>query len=108
MGFVNFSHNQITARFINSGFQSITPRTHGVFIRDKSDVVGWYRADSSYSYYGKKNGYDRAKGLVREAIDAAEAAGIDFSIYDNDNDGYVDGIILAHAVDQLNVKMYLP
>ena len=62
-----------------------------------ADVVGWYRADSSFSYYGKKNGYDRAKGLVREAIDAAEAAGIDFSIYDNDNDGYVDGIILAHA-----------
>ena len=62
-----------------------------------ADVVGWYRADSSYAYYGKKNGYDRTKGLVREAVDAAEAAGIDFSIYDNDNDGYVDGIILVHA-----------
>ncbi len=62
-----------------------------------ADVVGWYRADSSYAYYGKKNGYDRTKGLVREAVDAAEAVGIDFSIYDNDNDGYVDGIILVHA-----------
>ena len=47
-----------------------------------ADVVGWYRADSSYAYYGKKNGYDRAKVLVREAVDAAESAGIDFSIYD--------------------------
>ena len=32
-----------------------------------------------------------------QAVDAAESAGIDFSIYDNDNDGYVDGIILVHA-----------
>ena len=62
-----------------------------------ADVVGWYRADSSYVYYGKKNGYDRTKGLVREAVDAAEAAGIDFSIYDNDKDGSIDGIILVHA-----------
>ena len=62
-----------------------------------ADVVGWYRADSAYLYYGKKNGYDRTKGLVREAVDAAEAAGIDFSIYDNDKDGSIDGIILVHA-----------
>ncbi len=62
-----------------------------------ADVVGWYRADSAHLYYGKKNGYDRTKGLVREAVDAAEAAGIDFSIYDNDKDGSIDGIILVHA-----------
>lgn len=35
--------------------------------------------------------------LVQEAIDAAETAGVDFSIYDNDNDGNVDGIIVIHA-----------
>ena len=62
-----------------------------------ADVLGWYRADSSYAYYGKKNGYDRTRLLVREAVDEAEAAGIDFSNYDNDKDGYVDGIILVHA-----------
>ncbi|MBT5506592.1 MAG: M6 family metalloprotease domain-containing protein [Flammeovirgaceae bacterium] len=62
-----------------------------------ADVVGWYRADSAYEYYGKKNGYERTRGLVREAVDAAEAAGVDFSIYDNDEDGYIDGIILVHA-----------
>ena len=62
-----------------------------------ADVVGWYRADSAYEYYGKKNGYERTRGLAREAVDAAEAAGVDFSIYDNDEDGYIDGIILVHA-----------
>jgi len=62
-----------------------------------ADVVGWYRADSAYEYYGKKNGYERARALAREAVDAAEVAGIDFSIYDNDKDGNIDGIILVHA-----------
>ena len=37
IGFVNFSHNQITARFVNSGLQSITPSVHGIFFRDNSD-----------------------------------------------------------------------
>ena len=29
-----------------------------------ADVVGWYRADSAYQYYGKKNGYERTRGLA--------------------------------------------
>ena len=62
-----------------------------------ADVVGWYRADSAYAYYGNQNGYDRSRGLVREAVDAAENAGIDFANYDNDADGYVDGVIVVHA-----------
>ena len=62
-----------------------------------ADVVGWYTAANSYEYYGKKNGYERAQELVREAVDAAETAGVDFSIYDNDKDGYVDGVIVVHA-----------
>ena len=35
--------------------------------------------------------------LVAEAIDAAEARGVDFSKYDNNNDGNVDGVIVIHA-----------
>ncbi len=34
--------------------------------------------------------------FARQAIDAAEAAGIDFSQFDNDGDGYVDGIAIIH------------
>ncbi|MDB4315441.1 M6 family metalloprotease domain-containing protein, partial [Cyclobacteriaceae bacterium] len=62
-----------------------------------ADVVEWHTADSAYQYYGKKNGYERAQELVREAVAAAEIAGVDFSIYDNDKDGYVDGVIVVHA-----------
>ncbi len=62
------------------------------------NVVGWTRAKNSYqSYSHGKNGFDGARGLVAEAIDAAEARGVDFSKYDNNNDGNVDGIIVIHA-----------
>jgi M6 family metalloprotease-like protein len=62
-----------------------------------TDVFGWYTAAHPYAYYGTVNGDARATYLVREAVDAAEAAGVDFSKYDNDKDGVVDGIIIAHA-----------
>jgi len=62
-----------------------------------TDVFGWYTAANNYTYYADDNGTVRARELGREAVDAAEAAGVDFSIYDNDNDGNVDGVIFVHA-----------
>ncbi|WP_339812931.1 M6 family metalloprotease domain-containing protein [uncultured Imperialibacter sp.] len=62
-----------------------------------ADVFGWYTAENNYEYYGDENGDNVARELVGEAIDAAEAADVDFSIYDNDNDGFVDGVIIVHA-----------
>ena len=61
------------------------------------DVFGWYRANNNYAYYGSANGHSRAAELVREAVDAAEIAGVDFSRYDNDSDGDVDGILAVHS-----------
>jgi M6 family metalloprotease-like protein len=61
------------------------------------DVFGWYTAKNSYSYYGENNGDDRARMLVAEAVDAAEKAGVNFSYYDNDGDGYVDNLMVAHS-----------
>ncbi len=41
--------------------------------------------------------YQNNWGLfTRHAVDAAEAAGLDFSQFDNDNDGWVDGIAIIH------------
>jgi M6 family metalloprotease-like protein len=63
-----------------------------------ADVFGWYTAENDYDYYGEENNDDNlARELVGEAIDAAEDAGVDFSIYDNDSDGFVDGVIIVHA-----------
>jgi len=62
-----------------------------------ADVFGWYTAENNYDYYGYLNGFQRSRVLMAEAIDAAEAAGVDFSQYDNDGDGKVDAVIGVHA-----------
>ncbi len=63
------------------------------------DVFGWYTAENSYLNYGKSSSnYNYNVGtLIRKAIMAADSAGVDFSQYDNDKDGYLDGLIIMHA-----------
>ncbi|MCK3685843.1 M6 family metalloprotease domain-containing protein [Maribellus sp. YY47] len=67
-----------------------------------STIHGWYHASDSLAYYGGNNDEDEIRDvnhreLAKEAIDAAENGGVDFSEFDNDNDGYVDGVIIVHA-----------
>jgi M6 family metalloprotease-like protein len=62
-----------------------------------ADVFGWYTADSGYAYYANSEGKTRARQLVANAVDSAEKSGVDFSKYDNDKDGYVDGVVVIHA-----------
>lgn len=66
----------------------------------ESTVFGWVMADSSYKYYGKSSpSYSMAtRQLLLGALkDANDSFNIDFSIFDNDSDGFVDGVILMHA-----------
>jgi len=63
-------------------------------------VIGWLHASESLAYYGGNDDDDddlRPRELVREAIDSAEAHGVDFSIFDNDGDGSMDGVQIIHA-----------
>ncbi|MEW5922425.1 MAG: M6 family metalloprotease domain-containing protein [Candidatus Zixiibacteriota bacterium] len=67
------------------------------------EVYGWYRAANSHGYYtdyctGGGGGIypNSPERLVEEAIELADAD-IDFSLYDNDNDGRVDGLFVVHA-----------
>lgn len=66
-------------------------------------VSGWYTAPQPHDYYCDKcpgaNNNLTYRQFVRAAVDAAEDAGVDFSEYDNDNDGKVDGIAVIHAGD---------
>ncbi len=55
------------------------------------DVAGPYTAANNMAYYR-----DRASTLVREGVLAANPT-IDFSQYDNDNDGYVDAVYMIFA-----------
>ncbi|MCC7479553.1 M6 family metalloprotease domain-containing protein [bacterium] len=74
---------------------------------DKLDIqgqaYGWHRASKPRSYYhpDDNNGYptdgERRNEVVQEAILAADAAGEDFSQYDNDGDGYVDYFLVIWA-----------
>lgn len=61
------------------------------------DVFGWYTALHNYEYYGDDEGDQVARELVREAVNAAEAAGVNFSLYDNDDDGVVDNVMVVHS-----------
>ncbi len=65
---------------------------------------GWYRASQSYKYYTNfcdgSTGFgpypNNAQRLVEEAINLADAD-VDFSQFDNDGDGVVDGLFVIHA-----------
>ncbi len=64
------------------------------------DVVGPYRVSKGWQYYGTNDsaGYDLYPGkFVGEAVDMAEQAGVDFSVYDNDADHIADTVIVIHA-----------
>lgn len=63
--------------------------------------LGWYRAPQTYSYYVNNNyGFgtypQNAQKLTEDLIALADAS-VDFSQFDNDLDGTVDGLIIAHA-----------
>lgn len=68
------------------------------FIMD-IDVAGPYTLPNTMAYYGGNNSYGSDQNMdyfVRHAIDAANPD-VDFSDYDNDNDGRVDAIHIIFA-----------
>jgi immune inhibitor A len=77
--------------------------SHGDFtISKQSNVEGWVRAPQNYSYYvgdsfGFYNDYpNNVQKLVEDACALADPY-VDFSQYDGDADGIVDGIFIVHA-----------
>ncbi len=64
-----------------------------------SGVAGWYTASKRHNYYGRNDiyGYDvHPAELVIEALQAADAAGLNFAPYDMDGDCYVDVVAIVH------------
>ncbi len=65
------------------------------------DVFGWYRLENDYEYYvDSRNGFGQfprnAAGLVRDLLTMANED-VDYSDYDNDEDGMVEGLFIVHA-----------
>ena len=67
------------------------------FVFDVSSVV---TLPGKREYYGRNNGYgndSRPEEMVMDACRLAAQAGTDFSIYDDDNDGFVDNVFIFFA-----------
>ncbi|MBO7455159.1 MAG: M6 family metalloprotease domain-containing protein [Paludibacteraceae bacterium] len=63
------------------------------------DVVGPVTLSQKYSYYGGNNSNDEDKNpeqMIKEACELVDDE-VDFSIYDNNGDGYVDFVYVIYA-----------
>lgn len=77
---------------LNEYFQEVSYGNYGV-----EGVVNpvWYVADYPLSHYTyNSTGFQGSFELAEEAITKAIAAGVDFSNFDNDGDGIVDGLFI--------------
>lgn len=64
------------------------------------DIYGPYNLSQKMEYYGGNTGNSVNKGaqsLVKEAVNLAKNAGIDFAQYDNNGDGYIDNVSIVVA-----------
>jgi len=64
-------------------------------------IAGWYRLPETYDYYvdgqyGFGNYPQNAQKMTEDAVAAADPD-IDFSEFDNDGDGSVEGLLVVHA-----------
>lgn len=85
IGKENYTENDCTGSFRDYFLDN----SRGLF-RFEADVIGPIDLSESMAYYG----YDESNvpDMVAEACRAAAAQGVDFSQYDFDNDGEIDGV----------------
>ena len=100
-----------TAYFRNLLFSVNTPgKSLNDFYQENSygkvtvtgDVIGWLRMPQTYAFYvdGERGlgAYPQnAQKLAEDALAAADAAGVNFALYDNDGNGFLDGFFVVHA-----------
>ncbi len=90
-----FSDGNFPTGSMNDYFKEVSYGKYSV----QGHVVDWITAPNSYDYYcnGDKGMGDwprNSQGLTHDMVLAIDSE-IDFSSYDSDNDGYVDGIIIV-------------
>ena len=61
------------------------------------DVYGWYTAEHERSYYGREDLELPGDDVLFQEVVTALDGEIDYSQYDSDDDGYIDGIYLMYA-----------
>lgn len=70
----------------------------------QGEITGWLKLDKPMSQYAANSYGANASsfpnnygGFVMDAVNAALASGVDLAPYDNDGDGFVDGLMIIHA-----------
>ena len=65
----------------------------------QTDIMGWFTSSENHIHYGDdtQGSHNHVRQMIGDAIDEAEAQGVNWSQYDNDGNGYVDGINIVHA-----------
>jgi len=56
-------------------------------------VTEWMNLPQAHDYYGPQNMWGK---FVKDALAAAENSGVDFSQFDNNGDGLLDGVVIVH------------
>lgn len=80
----------------------------GIIYTNEKDSSNWFLLPKEYKfyengYYGMGNYPNNTQKLVEDAIEIADEF-IDFSNHDNNNDGFVDGIIIIYAGSSVSTK----
>lgn len=88
----NYHYNAVAA---GSARQYFYDQSYGQY-NPQFDVIGPLTISQNMSYYGS-NDDSYAPKMIKEACELADKAGVDFSIYDNDKDGYVDFVYVIYA-----------
>lgn len=86
---------------VTNYYKEVSYNTLTIVTVNLPSALGWKRAPQTLAYYANnQNGLgsypQNAQKLVEDAVDLVDAQ-VNFSLYDNDADGYVDGLIVIHA-----------
>ena len=96
----SYLHQRVTVNSEGSARQYFADQSAGQYV-PVFDVVGPVTVSREMEYYGKKSmwGVNDANSykMIEEACKLADQQGADFSLYDNDNDGYVDFVYVIYA-----------
>jgi immune inhibitor A len=82
-------------------YQEVSYGTVNIAAVDLPSALGWQTAPETYDYYVNGNyafgSYPHnSQKLVEDLVDMVDSL-VDFSVYDNDGDGTVDGLIIVHS-----------
>lgn len=82
-------------------YREVSYNTFSIVAVDLPSDIGWITNSNTYEYYVNNNyafgSYPRnSQKLVEDLVDLIDPF-VDFSVYDNDGNGYVDGLIVVHS-----------